>query len=46
MLKEHQIEINLSSTKKQKPSFDHLQFGKYFTDHMFIMDYTEGKGLA
>jgi branched-chain amino acid aminotransferase len=29
---------------KQKPDQNNLIFGTYFTDHMFIMDYTEGKG--
>ena len=43
-MKDHKIEINLSSTKKQIPPFDQLEFGRYFTDHMFILDYTEGIG--
>ena len=43
-MKNLKIEINLSSTKKEKPPFDQLEFGRYFTDHMFILDYTEGKG--
>lgn len=30
--------------KKAKPDWDNLGFGNYFTDHMFIMNYTEGKG--
>ncbi|MGO0061312.1 branched-chain amino acid aminotransferase [Brevibacillus fluminis] len=29
---------------KQKPDQSKLGFGKHFTDHMFIMDYTDGKG--
>ena len=29
---------------KIKPDEDNLAFGKIFTDHMFIMDYEEGKG--
>ena len=29
---------------KQKPNPDTLEFGTVFTDHMFIMNYTEGKG--
>jgi len=29
---------------KNKPDQDNLGFGQIFTDHMFIMDYTEGKG--
>lgn len=39
-------EINIEKTKcpKQKPDQDKLGFGQYFTDHMFILDYTEGKG--
>lgn len=41
---EYKIEINLSSSRKQKPSFDSLEFGKNFTDHMFIVDYTKGIG--
>jgi branched-chain amino acid aminotransferase len=38
------IEITLSSNKKQKPNSSELEFGKVFTDHMFMMDYTEGTG--
>jgi len=38
------IEINLSETKKQKPESSQLEFGRVFTDHMFIADYTEGQG--
>ena len=30
MLKDHKIEINLSSTKKQKPPFDQLGIWKIF----------------
>ena len=29
---------------KEKPDQDHLGFGKYMTDYMFEMDYTEGEG--
>lgn len=43
-MKDHQIKINLAETRKEKPAFDKLEFGRTFTDHMFIMDYTEGKG--
>ena len=39
------ISIEKTSTKKQKPqSKSELGFGKIFTDHMFVMEYTEGKG--
>lgn len=27
-----------------KPEADRLGFGKYFTDHMLLMDYTAGQG--
>lgn len=33
-----------AENRKEKPDQTKLGFGKYFTDHMFIMDYTEGKG--
>jgi len=38
------ISINRTSTPKEKPDYSNLGFGKIFTDHMFIMNYTEGKG--
>ena len=38
------IRYELVENRKEKPDFNKLGFGKYFTDHMFIMDYTEGKG--
>jgi len=38
------INVTLSETKKEKPQSDQLEFGKTFTDHMFVMDYTEGLG--
>lgn len=43
-MKDDQIKVSLIPTKKQKPATDQLVFGTYFTDHMFVMDYTEGKG--
>lgn len=43
-MRNYQIEINLSSSRKQKPASDQLQFGRNFTDHMFIMDYTVESG--
>lgn len=36
--------IEQSTHKKEKPPEEQLGFGKYYTDHMFIMNYTEGKG--
>ena len=34
----------LTATPKEKPAADTLGFGKFFTDHMFMMDWTEGQG--
>lgn len=39
-----EIKVVKSTNLKQKPDQNSLGFGKYFTDHMFIMDYEEGKG--
>jgi branched-chain amino acid aminotransferase len=38
------IKRQLKGNGKQKPDFNNLGFGTQFTDHMFIMDYTDGKG--
>lgn len=38
------ITIEHNQSPKQKPDQNNLGFGNYFTDHMFIMDYREGKG--
>ncbi len=38
------IKYELSQNRKAKPDWSDLGFGKYFTDHMFIMDYTKGIG--
>jgi branched-chain amino acid aminotransferase len=40
-----EIKIEESTIKKEKPKDEsNLGFGKIFTDHMFLMDYDEGKG--
>ena len=39
-----EIKIEKAKNLKQKPDFSKLGFGKYFTDHMFVMEYTEGEG--
>lgn len=39
-----EIKIELSTNKKEKPDMSQLGFGQFFTDHMFIIDYIEGKG--
>ncbi|MDF1618502.1 branched-chain amino acid aminotransferase [Petrocella sp. FN5] len=38
------IRIEKATTFKEKPDPNQLGFGNIFTDHMFIMDYEEGKG--
>ncbi|MEM1485398.1 branched-chain amino acid aminotransferase [Oscillospiraceae bacterium PP1C4] len=38
------IKVTLTDHPKTKPDESSLGFGKQFTDHMFLMDYTEGKG--
>lgn len=39
------IKITLTKQKRQKPSdLSQLGFGRIFTDHMFLMNYDEGKG--
>lgn len=39
------VTVELTKNKKPKPTNEsQLGFGKCFTDHMFIMDYTEGQG--
>jgi branched-chain amino acid aminotransferase len=39
-----EIRVELTKNPKSKPNPDKLGFGNHFSDHMFIMDYTEGKG--
>lgn len=39
-----QLKITLNSNKKPMPPADQLGFGRYFTDHMLLMDYSEEKG--
>ncbi|MED4533278.1 branched-chain amino acid aminotransferase [Metabacillus fastidiosus] len=39
-----EIKIELTTNKKDKPDINNLGFGRFFTDHMFVVDYTEGKG--
>lgn len=39
-----EIRMTLTTNPKEKPAAETLGFGKYFSDHMFIMDYTAGQG--
>ena len=38
------IQITKNTNPKAKPDWNNLGFGDYFTDHMLIIEYTEGKG--
>jgi branched-chain amino acid aminotransferase len=39
-----EIKITKTTTPKEMVAEDKLGFGHYFSDHMFIMDYTRGEG--
>ncbi|MCR8657915.1 branched-chain amino acid aminotransferase [Paenibacillus endoradicis] len=41
---DHNIQIERSTNLKSKPDESKLGFGQYYTDHMFILEYTEGQG--
>ena len=38
------IRIERTNLPKAKPDWNNLSFGRYYTDHMFIADYTENTG--
>ena len=40
----HEFSITRTANPKEKPDPSTLKFGETFTDHMFIMEYTDGKG--
>ncbi len=44
VIKVEKIKIEKAAVLKEKPSLDGIPFGKYFSDHMFLMDYDEGRG--
>ena len=39
-----EIKMNRTPSPKQKPDANHLGFGQYFTDHMFVMDWSSDAG--
>ncbi|MFT8321656.1 MAG: branched-chain amino acid aminotransferase [Bacillus sp. (in: firmicutes)] len=43
-MSEQTITVTLATEKKPKPDSAKLEFGKVFTDHMFMMDYSVEKG--
>ena len=40
----YDFKIEKATVKKEKPADQGLGFGRYFTDHMFLMNYNEEKG--
>lgn len=40
----NEIKMILTDTPKEKPDESNLGFGKYFTDHMFIMEFSKEEG--
>ncbi len=41
---EYKFPVTKTQTPKEKPDQTSLGFGKYYTDHMFVMEYDEGQG--
>ncbi len=39
-----EIKVTLAQTNRTRPEDSQLGFGQVFTDHMFVMDFAEGKG--
>ena len=39
----YDFKIEKATVKKEKPADQGLGFGRYFTDHMFLMNYNEEK---
>ncbi len=40
----YNITVERTSNPKTKPDWSNLGFGSYFSDHMFVMDYSQDKG--
>lgn len=43
-MQEQTISVKRTDHKKEKPNPNHLEFGRVFTDHMFMMDYNDKSG--
>lgn len=41
---DYNFKVTRTTSPKEKPDQTALGFGKYYTDHMFIMEYDEGQG--
>ncbi len=39
-----ELRIEKAKTLKEKPDMNNLPFGVYYTDHMFVMDYSDDRG--
>ncbi|MCK0471969.1 branched-chain amino acid aminotransferase [Halalkalibacter sp. APA_J-10(15)] len=39
-----ELHIEQADTRKEIPKTDELVFGRHYSDHMFVMDYKDGKG--
>ena len=39
-----EVRVERAKTLKEKPDQNKLGFGKYYTDHMFLMNYSKEKG--
>ena len=39
-----EIKVTKNPNKGTLPPSDKLGFGRYFTDHMFVMDYSDAEG--
>ncbi len=46
MWEESDIALEKSGALKEKPPLDNLGFGRYFTDHMFIMEWNRKQGWS
>ncbi len=44
MIMQYEFSITRTEHPKQKPAPDDLGFGRYFSDHMFLMDYNREQG--
>ena len=43
-MSKYTFQLTRTTSPKQKPNPDTLRFGKTFTDHMLIMDWSADKG--
>jgi branched-chain amino acid aminotransferase len=43
-MEDQRVEVEHREDRKEKPKSDDLVFGRTFTDHMFVMDYSEPVG--